>query len=708
MAVIGKIRSYSGLLIAIIGIALAAFVLGDFFGKGRNQQRAFDVGKVGKTKISYRDFEQKVEERTESWKQQTQNPNVGARESFQIRQQVWNDMLREVIIGGEIEKLGINVSAEELTDMVQGANIHPYIMQSFTNPQTGVFDVNQVIQFAQNLDQVDPTVKAQWNDLLKMIRQERLNSKYNNLVKASYYTPSYFVNRDFDEKNTSFSFRFVGKTYSSIVDSTVVVSDADLKKAYDKYKYEHKQEASRDIEYLVFPVFPSEDDINDVTTEITKLKDELATTEAKDMASFINSVSDRQYNGRFAKKGELDPQIDSLMFNSPVGTVVGPFNRENGLVVSRLMDIQMRPDSLRASHILVAYKGAMRVSPDVTLTPEQAQMKADSLLQIVRRTPARFEELAMQFSTDPSAQTNKGDLNWFADGSMVPEFNEAVVNGKVGDMLVVKSDFGYHVIHITGKKAPEKRVQLAEVFLEVEPSDNTFRKVLAEASDFAGKAKDYESFEKEIEAKGLSKRVVDYIRVMDNVIPGIENPREIIRWAFDKKTEKGSISNIFDLDNRYVIAAISEVREEGYPTMEELKDRVKELAIRDKKAEMLIEEFTKAGGSSIDDIAAKTNTTVGLATAYRYTMLNLPAIGPEPAVIGQASILDLNKLSAPIKGMTGVYMIVVDERQVANAEGQTEMTKMQLKNSFNSKVNNELFQSLEKKTKITDNRHLFY
>lgn len=708
MAVIGKIRSYSGLLIAIIGIALAAFVLGDFFGNGKNQRRDFNVGKVGSTKISYPDFEQKVAERTDSWKQQTGNPNISARENFQIRQQVWTEMLREIIVGKEIEKLGLAVSNAEMTDLVQGNNPHPYIVQSFTNPQTGMFDVNQVIAFIQNFDMLEPSVKIQWNDLLRLIQQERMTTKYNNLIKASYYVPKALAQRDFDEKNTSFNFRYVFKRYTSIADSAVVLSKADLKKAYDAHKHEYKQEASRDIEYVVFPVFPSFEDMQKIEKEITSLKEELSSLQKEEVETFINSVSDRRYMPRFVKKGELHPQIDSLMFNSPVGTVAGPFNRENGMVVSRLMDVQMRPDSMKASHILIAHQGAFRVDPSVTLTVEQAKEKADSLLQVARRTPARFGELAKQFSTDPSAQMNNGDLDWFADGAMVPEFNEAVVNGKVGDMVVVKTDFGYHVINITGKKAPEKRVSVAEIFLNIEPSDRTYREVLAKASEFAAKAKDYKSFEAEIESQGLSKRVADYVRMMDNVIPGIDNPREIIRWAFSDKTDKGSISSIFDLDNRYIVAAVKEVREEGIPSMEEIKDRVQEIAYREKKAEMFISEFKTAGASNIEQLASKTGLDVQEANAYRFTMLNLPGVGAEPAVVGQASVLAVNTLSAPIKGMGGVFVIVVDERIPAEMPEDMSMTQRQIKNSFNSKVNNELFPALEKKAKVEDNRFLFY
>lgn len=708
MAVIGKIRSYSGLLIAIIGIALAAFVLGDFFGNGKNQRRDFNVGKVGSTKIAYPEFEQKVVDRTESWKQQTGNPNISARENFQIRQQVWTEMLREIIFGKEIEKLGLAVSSEEMTDLVNGANPHPYIVQSFTNPQTGMFDVNHVIAFIQNFDMLEPSVKIQWNDLLRLIQQERMTTKYNNLIKASYYVPRALAQRDIDEKNTSFNFRYVFKSYTSVADSTLVLSKTDLKKAYDAHKHEYKQEASRDIEYVVFPVFPSSDDVQKIEQEITSLKEEFAAVQNQEVETFINSVSDQKYTPRFAKKGELHPQIDSLMFNAPVGTIAGPFNRENGMVVSRLMDVQMRPDSMKASHILIAHQGAFRVDPSVTITLEQAKEKADSLLLVARRNPAGFGELAKQFSTDPSAQMNNGDLNWFADGAMVPEFNEAVVNGKVGDMLVVKSDFGYHVINITGKKSPEKRVSVAEIFLNIEPSDRTYREVLAKASEFAAKAKDYKSFEAEIENQGLSKRVADYIRLMDNVIPGIENPREIIRWAFNDKIEKGSVSSIFDLDNRYIVAAVKEVREEGIPSMEEIKDRVQEIASREKKAEMFISEFKTAGSANIEQLASKTGLDVQEANAYRFTMLNLPGVGAEPAVVGQASVLAVNTLSDPIKGNGGVFVIVVDERIPAEIPQEMSMTQRQIKNSFNSKVNNELFPALEKKAKVEDNRFLFY
>ena len=258
--------------------------------------------------------------------------------------------------------------------------------------------------------------------------------------------------------------------------------------------------------------------------------------------------------------------------------------------MARLMDVQMRPDSMKAEHILIAYEGAFRADEGITRTKEQAQKTADSLMDVLRADKTKLQALAFQMSDDGSAKTNNGDLGWFADGSMVGPFNEAVLVTKEGDLVMVETMFGYHVIKVTGKKDPVKKVRVAIVKRAVEPSSKTFQDIYAQASTFAGENNTRDKFETAVTNLGLNKRTATYLREMGNSIPGIENPREIIRWAYYEGIKLGEVSPVFDVGGSYVVAVLTAVREKGIMPLDQMKENLKTFVMNEKKAEVIKEK----------------------------------------------------------------------------------------------------------------------
>jgi len=271
MAIIGKIRSYSGLLIAVIGIALAAFVLGDFMGYGPSGSQNLEVGSVGSTKIVYPDFENRVAQATENWSNQTGNPNPSPREAFQIRQQVWDQILRERLLSQEFEELGIKISPDELSELIIGNDPHPVILQNFTNPADGSFSSQRVIEFIQNLNSMEPTVQNQWFMMEDYIREQRKENKYHTMIRKGFYMPEALARMDHQEKNTTASAQVMLKRFSQINDSVVEVSDRELRDTYNSHKHKYEREESRDLEYVVFPIFPSDEDRENIRREIEQL-----------------------------------------------------------------------------------------------------------------------------------------------------------------------------------------------------------------------------------------------------------------------------------------------------------------------------------------------------------------------------------------------------------------------------------------------------
>ena len=705
MAVINKIRSYSGLLIGVIGFALAAFVLGDFMGYGPGSRQQFDVAKIDKTTISYQEFDRRVNEQMDNWRNETGQSNISPADAYQMRQQVWNTMLREILLGKEFEQLGLDVPREELYDQIHGTQPHPLIVRSFTDPQTGNFDPQSVVNFLRNFNQLDPSVRQQWSNLEQFIKRDRLENKYHTLIRKGYHVPTVLAKKDFADRNASVDFRFMYKPYAEVADSLVSVSDRDLRRVYDENKERFRQEASRSLAYVSFPVFATETDRSALIAELEELRDEFETTE--DIAPFINSVSDSRFDPRYYASGELSPEIDPLFFEAEIGTVHGPYLEGNAFVLAKLVDAQFRPDSMRASHILISYTGSMSANQEVMRSPDRARELADSILTVVRRSPARFAELAAELSDDPSAQFNQGDLEWFNDGDMVAPFNEAVIEANVGTFTTAESDFGFHVIHVTGKSPATKKIQVARLTRDIEPSSRTYQSVYAEASAFAAALREKKNFNEVAEAEEVQVRVAENIREMDFSIPGIDNPRGIIQWAFLDDTKVGTHSRIFELDNNFVVATVTQIREEGIPPLDQVRSEVMAIAMREKKFEKIARQIREANGS-LDAIAQAFDKDIIEASDIRFTTLSLPVAGSEPRVVGTAFTLEQGSLSAPIKGNNGVFVVEMTRKEEAIIPEDLTASKRTLQSSVANRVPNEVFQAIREEARIEDNRNLFY
>ncbi|HLO92501.1 MAG: peptidylprolyl isomerase [Chloroflexota bacterium] len=709
MALIGEIRKKSAFITIVIGLALALFVLGDFVGNKRpGRGRGVNlIGEINGDKVLITDFNARVDQNIEAQRLNSGKENLSQDEQFQIRQQTWEQMVNETLLQEQVAEIGVTVTTEELDDLIRGKNPHPYIRQSFTDPKTGQYDPANVINFLQNLDKVDPEMKQRYLAIEKAIKEDRLNTKYRNLIAKAYYVPKAFAERDYKNRSTTATVRYFALPYTSIVDSLITLTDADYEKFYNENKYKYQQEASRDIEYVSFEVVASNQDREKLNKEVNELFSEFSTTSS--IKEFVNANSDERYDSTWHKKGTLPYQIDSMMFNAPIGATFGPYIENNMFQMARLVDTQSRPDSLRASHILISYKGT-NVNPDNKLTKEQAKVKADSIFNIVKGNNARFNEIAATaVNDDQTAAKKAGDLDWFADGAMVPAFNNAVLEGKVGDIKLVESQFGFHIIKITGKTAPTKKVRVAFLKRAIEASSKTMQDIYSQASQFTAVAKDQESFDKAVEEKKLTKRLAERMTVEQNALPGLQNAREVVRWAFDKDREIGNVSNVFDLDGRYIVAILKEVREKGNPTLAQVKEYIEPLVKREKKAEQLIAKINKDIKSQADLEKNYPALAMVVDTAdIAFGANNLPGFGKEDEVIGTIFTMKQGQMSKPIKGNQAVFMVIVDKMVVPNAKDDYSVEKKMLSNAFATRSQREINEALKKKADIEDHRLMFY
>lgn len=708
MALIGTIRKHSALAVILVGVAITAFIVSDLFtGRGKRGHALPSIGMIAGEEITVKDYNQRVEDNIEIQRSNQNKANLTAQETFDIRQSTWTQYLNEIIMGKEYDNLGLTVTTDELFALVQGPHPHSLIRQYFQDPATKQYSPEMVLNFLQNLDNMKPEVKKQWLNLEKYIKDDRLTQKYQALVAKAYYVPQAFAAMDFQNKKKNAEIRDVAIRYTTIKDEDVVLADKDYEAYYEKNKQMYEQEPSRDLDYVVFDVLPSSEDRTQTRESVNQIYSDFRNT--PDYATFVNSTSDKRYDSTWFKKGQLPVTIDSLLFSSPVGTFVPPYEDNNAWHMARLMDIQARPDSMKAEHILISYKGAYKAAESIKRTKEEADRLADSLLNVLRVDDTKLKALASRFSDDGSAKENNGDLGWFADGNMVYQFNEAVLKGKVGDLVKVSTPFGFHVIKITGKHEPVTKIRAAIIDRAIAPSSKTFQDIYTKASTFAGENNTRTKFETAVTDQGLNKRSATYQKEMGNSIPGIDNPREIVRWAFTEGIKKDEISPVFDVGGSYVVAVLTTVRQKGVMPLEQVKDNIKNFVMNEKKASIIKDKYKSAGSSDIYQIARDFNTKVDTNLTLTFASRNIPGFGSEFQVIGEIFTLKEGDLSEPIQGNGGVFVVKVDRFYEPPQPANYNANRDQMTAAFRSRMSsNPMFSALQKKAKVEDNRILYF
>ena len=705
MAAIERIRRRSGLLIAIIGIALLAFVLQDLFqSQGRN--REFNIAVVDGEKIPYQDYEVQREKNLDN--RRSSNNNLTSAETYSIYNSTLDEMIKQNIMNKEYEAIGMNVSSDELYDQFMGENPHQWVVQSFSN-QDGTFNKEMVEYYLQNLNDFPADARLRWMDFEKAIKENRLENKFNNLVKASYMVPNALAEKYYQNKNTKASADVIALRYAKIADSTIVVTDKDNKAFYEENKYRYETDERRDIEYVVFEVKPSLEDRQDALKYVESMKADFASTD--NVINFVNANSDKRYDSTWMSRKDVPQVVEASVFDmgNSAGFVYGPYEDEGSFNLVRIIDLQSRPDSLRASHILISYKGAFN-SQD-TITKEEAEAKANELLAQLKAPKDNselFAELATANSSDPGSKDKGGDLDWFTDGMMVPQFNEFVVNNPVGTLGVVETPFGYHVIKVTDKTQPQPKARLAYLTHEITASTKTYQNTFAEANRFVTENKTYDQFNAAIEAQGLTKRTMPRMNAATYQITGIDNPRQIVRWAFDSKTKVGDVSTIFDLDNMFVVAALTNIVPEGYAPLNIVAEQSKYQILNKKKGEVAVEKMKACGNDTnrmVNELGAESTTVSDIAIESRV----FGNFGVEADIVGTLLGMKEGEEVGPVAGNSSAF--IIKNVKFTKPEATTDYSDVlrEKTSQFNNKVlGGSIYNALKNNAKIEDNRLTFY
>ncbi|MBN1199757.1 MAG: SurA N-terminal domain-containing protein [Bacteroidales bacterium] len=706
MAIIGTIRKHSALAVIIVGVAIAAFVIGDF---GKKQSRSTNnIGAVNGDDISYVDFNNKVEENLEYQRESSGSDKVSEEMTYQVRQNVWNTLIRNLVTGDELDKLGMTVSPEELFEQVQGRNPHRYILQYFSDPQTGQYNPAAVLNYLRKLDQMEPKAKTQWLQFEKAIKEDRLETKFNELISKSYYVPKQILRKQYELDNRSLDIRYISPNYYSIPDSLVVLSDEDYTKFYEKNKfYFHNEEPVVELEYVMFEVKPSDKDRKDIAEDVSTLFADFQAI--KDPMTFVNANSDKKFDTGFINKGMLPQELDSLLFSSPVETVIAPFQEGSAWYMAKVMGKAARPDSMHGAQLLISWAG-LGVSDSITRTQQQAKRTADSLLAILKANPARFEEITKVISDYPTAKNDGGLLPWFPDGNAnVSPFFDAGITMNSNDVRIVETRLGYSLFKLIEKSPVKDKVKAAILQRSIEPSNQTFQDTYTQASMFAGTYKTPEAFDTGAVAAGVFKRQAQSVKPMDNTVQGLKNARNVVRWAFAEQTKVGEVSPVFDLQGTYAVALLKNRYPAGYQPLDKLKERIEPNVKNMKKIEIMANRISEAmkGISDLNDLASSFTTRIDTATVT-FTGMNRTMIGRENEVMGELFALPEGEMKGPFQGNFGVYVVIVDKNMEAPP---TDNFSYELKTDtqgWNTRVSNSLYDALKKQAEIEDHRELFY
>jgi peptidyl-prolyl cis-trans isomerase D len=701
MSIITQIRNKAGLMVILIGLALVSFLLMDVFSQNSlfNQSNSNVIGEIDGEEITAPMFEERVAEAVENYKANSKTDKVDEATLSSLRDQVWNEMVRERIMKNAASDLGLAVSREELFDMVQGSQIHPTVKQAFTDPNTGNFDRSQVLKFLREIDQQPEEMQNKWKAFEKYLVSDRENEKYNTLITKGLYVTNFSAQSYMKQVFETASGRFLRVDYSTIADSSIEAPEEDLRKWYLEHAWEFKsKEVQRNLDYVVFEVKPSTEDRDALLKKMNEIR--VSWLSSDDDSMFVVMNSEQPGDDRFYAQTELTDETRSRLFGDTIGALSEVYQDGNMFKLTRLARRMVRPDSVKARHILVKVKD--------TETEETAKKRADSLLQLVKNG-GNFAALAQANSEDPGSGMNGGDLGFFAEGAMVKPFNDACFEGKKGDQVLVKSDFGFHIIEIMDQKGGRTMARFATVSYELSAGTETYRVAYDSASAFVSRVKDKESFEQEAKKSGIEKRSVEGLKTTDRGLAGLENTREVVRWAF--RSEDGAVSPVFESQQQFVVAILTVSIPKGIKPFEAVRTVVESRYKRDKKAEQIstkLEETRKKEGNSVERMAIGMGTVAQTFASVNFGSGFLNNIGMEPQVSGFIFGGKKGTLSKPIHGNNGVFVVVVDSVTPMPKEAEQGPTHGNLRNQLKSRVAGEGLSARKELISIKDERHLFY
>lgn len=704
MAILEKLRVKAGLLVAIvIGMALLAFVLSDLLDSGGSlfTRSKYEIAEVFGKSIPYTDYDARVKQLEEIQKLQTGQLSLDEEQTDQLRQLAWENMIQDLLLDKQYDKLGIDVSGEELQDLIMGAQPHPYIAQLFTDPQTGIFNRQAFVVFMQNIESLDETSaeKMYYLFIEDQIVREQKREKYLNLIRQGLYATTLEASIRQEQESKNVDADYLVRNFTSVADSAIRYSDKDIRQYYKDHINSYKQDESRDIRFVYFQVLPSAFDYEDAEKWIQDIFDDFST--ADDIRQFVNLDSDIPYDAYNYSYGELSDTLNDFMFSAEVGATFGPYFENDAYKISRLAQINFLPDSVRARHILLQ------------ATQENVDMifdLADSLVSLIRGG-VDFSLLAMTNSADNTAQIG-GELGWFKEGQMVQSFSDSCFFGQKGDIKIVPSEYGLHILEIEDQSRPVKKVQVGTLVKNVEPSEETDQDYYLIANEFAGVNNSFDKFVAASEEEGFQGMVqlATGLGPMDKSVPGITSARTLVSWAY--QSELHDVSGVIKIDDKYVVGTVEKVKEEGFTPLDDIRVEIENAVKKQKKAEILAAQLaaSEEAQGSLEGMADRLGLEVQSASGVSYSSNAFGNAGIEPVLVATALELGEDRMSQPIIGENGVYVLRVSSltMEESAAEQNIENTRTYIEQELAALTNYSAYDALLDFAGVEDNRREFF
>ena len=703
MAVLNKIRQRGLFLIIVIALALFSFVLADLF---RNSDALTSksqniVATINGKDITREDFLSKVEA--------TQRQLGPSATNNQVMNRVWDQEVRQAVLESQLEALDFTVEKDQMRDILKTSLA--------TNPdfqnEAGLFDENKLNEYIANLKETSTVAYQQWIDYENSLASNTLQQNYFNLVKAGITGTLAEGELEHKLEGDKVDIKYVQIPFSSIPDSTIEVKKSDIANYIKKHAKDFEVEASRNINYIKFEEVASVDDENEIKTNLQALLTDrveynetikandtiLGFDKASDNEAFINANSDIKFDDRFILKTDIPVGVADSIYNLNVGAIYGPYKEGEHFKLTKVIAEKQLPDSVKVRHILIPFVGASSAGPNVIQTEAEAKQTADSVLTVVKANSTKFPELVESLSSDQGSKANEGRYDWFPYNRMVPEFRDFSFEGNTGDIGVVQTAFGFHIIEIEGQKNKQRAIKLGTIARKIEPSEATIDKVFRDASNFeiAVASKDFSEVATE---SNYTLRPVNSIKILDENIPGLGNQRGIVRWAFEEGSKVGDVKR-FNVPGGYAIVQLTAKNKKGLMSVEDASATVLPKIRKELKAQMIRGRVT---ASTLEDVASAEGQTVKVASAINMKNPTISGAGREPIVVGTAFGLKEGETSKLVDGNNGVYMVQVSKFTPAVALDNYQTFANQVGQQKVNAVNSKLYDALKNASDIEDNR----
>lgn len=682
MAALNTLRTKGGVILSIvIGISLIAFLLGDWNRMGA--QKSVVIGKVNGEKIEYQSYMDNVDRLTNAEMFLTGQSSLSSEATERIQNDAWQQIVVNQVVVSDFDALGVYVSEKEMVDMTTGNFISPVLSSIFVSASRQ-FDKGMMENFVANLDK-DESGRARkfWTYIETQMSQERAVNKYNNLVKQGLYVTDLEVAAGVKNANTVVNIEYVSQPTSIIADSTVKVSDADMKAYYKNNVKRYKRNAGRDIRYVMFEALPSPSDYEEAAKTFASLNEEFVNP-ATDAVQFVNLNSEKGFSDRFVAANELPAEMAEQAKGAGVGYVF-PTTFANDIYTSaKVTAVKNMPDSLSFSFVVVPMT-----------------LNVDSLVNVMNAPKAVFDEVVNTIIAQVPAVQPAQNIT-VSTSEMNDMMLDKMSDAAVGKVVSVNNGQVAQIMKVTKKGSIVTKMQLAELVYAVVPSPETEQAAYASATEFFNKAKNTETFNNLASEDALLVRTASLSPQSTNV-SGIEGSREIVRWAFT--SDKNTVSHVVSIGNKNIVACVVDVIKEGTATFEEVKSEVKLACIADKKGEMIASEMAAAG--SMDAIASKYGSTIESAEGLNFDAFFVPGLGVAPAVVGAVTALPVDKMSKPIVGSGNVTVAKVTAVSDTNSvDALAEKALLEAQASTN--IEGRLFGALVSGATIVDERVLYF